>query len=297
MVNKIDDLRGDKMKITYSKEEVDFYLFDLETKFSKIDKSKYMLSYSGGKDSHLLYWFIKEYMKDNEIEIVGINTRMEHPEIVKRIIDNCDTVLIPELKPQEIYEKYGKPCFNKTHDQYIYYFQRGSTAPSVNDYIYGIGKNEFSRFKLPKYAREKLLNGELPRISNKCCNYLKKEPGKKYAKKTGKHWILGTRADESLMRKRAYKGCFHKNGNFTPIWDLTDEMEEAIYFYYKIEIPPIYNVLTRTGCMGCPYGRSVEKELQTLSDNQYNYVLSLFKDIYVVKGINYERDGRDERPN
>ena len=280
------------MKITYTKEEVDFYLFDLETKFSKIDKSKYMLSYSGGKDSHLLYWFIKEYMKDNEIEIVGINTRMEHPQIIRRIIDNCDTVLLPELKPQEIYEKYGKPCFSKTNDQYIYYFQRGSTAPSVNDYIYGIGKNEFSRFKLPKYAREKLLNGDLPRISNKCCTYLKKEPAKKYAKKTGKHWVLGTRAEESLMRKRAYKGCFHKNGNFTPIWDLTDEMEEAIYFYYKIEIPPIYNVLTRTGCMGCPYGRSVEKELQTLSDNQYNYVLSLFNDIYDVKGINYERDDK-----
>ena len=69
-------------------------------------------------------------------------------------------------------------------------------------------------------------------------------------------------------------------------------MEEAIYFYYKIEIPPIYNVLTRTGCMGCPYGRSVEKELQTLSDNQYKYVLSLFKDVYDAKGINYERDDK-----
>ena len=119
------------MKIIYTKEEVDFYLFDLETKFSKIDKSKYMLSYSGGKDSHLLYWFIKEYMKDNEIEIVGINTRMEHPQIARRINDNCDTVLLPKLKPQEIYEKYGKPCFNKGHDQKIDYFQRGSTAPSI----------------------------------------------------------------------------------------------------------------------------------------------------------------------
>ena len=221
------------MEITYTKEEVDFYLFDLETKFSKIDKSKYMLSYSGGKDSHLLYWFIKEYMKDNEIEIVGINTRMEHPEIARRIIDNCDTVLLPKLKPQEIYEKYGKPCFNKGHDQKIDYFQRGSTAPSVIDYIYGTGKKEFSYYKLPKYAREKLLNNELPRISDKCCKYLKKEPAKEYAKKTGKHWILGTKAEESIMRKKAYKGCFHKNGNFTPIWDLTEAMEEAIYFYIK----------------------------------------------------------------
>lgn len=50
-------------------DEVDFYLKDLESKFKKIDKSKYYLSYSGGKDSHFLYWFIKEYLHDDEIEI------------------------------------------------------------------------------------------------------------------------------------------------------------------------------------------------------------------------------------
>lgn len=283
------------MKLTHTKEEVDFYLFDLQSKFAKIDKSKYMLSYSGGKDSHFLYWFIKNYMKDTEIEIVGINTRMEHPQIIRRIMDNCDTVLLPKLKPQELYEKYGKPCFNKGHDQKIDYFQRGSIAPSVIDYIYGTGKKEFSYYKLPKYAREKLLNGDLPRISDKCCKYLKKEPAKEYAKKTGKHWIIGTRAEESIMRKKAYKGCFHKNGNFTPIWDLTDEMEEAIYFYYKIEIPPIYEVLTRTGCIGCPYDKNIEKTLQIISDNQYRYVMSLFKDVYEAKGINYERDDKSER--
>ena len=41
---------------------VDFYLYDLKTKFNKINSSDYYLSYSGGKDSHLLLWFIKEYL-------------------------------------------------------------------------------------------------------------------------------------------------------------------------------------------------------------------------------------------
>ena len=64
---------------------VDLYLFDLKTKFNKIDPTKYYLSYSGGKDSHLLYWFIKEYAHIEGIKIVGINTYMEHQEIKERI--------------------------------------------------------------------------------------------------------------------------------------------------------------------------------------------------------------------
>lgn len=38
---------------------IDFYLYDLSTKFQKINPDEYYLSYSGGKDSHFLYWFIK----------------------------------------------------------------------------------------------------------------------------------------------------------------------------------------------------------------------------------------------
>ena len=93
---------------------VDFYLQDLKTKFAKINPKEYYLSYSGGKDSHLLYWFIKEYAKIEGIKIVGINTYMEHPEIRKRIFDKCDIVLTPELKPFEIKKLYGIPCFSKS---------------------------------------------------------------------------------------------------------------------------------------------------------------------------------------
>lgn len=72
---------------------VDLYLFDLKSKFNKINPNEYYLSYSGGKDSHLLYWFIKEYAHIDGIKIVGINTYMEHPQIRKRIYDNSDIVL------------------------------------------------------------------------------------------------------------------------------------------------------------------------------------------------------------
>ena len=70
-----------------------FYLEDLKSKFRKINPNEYYLSYSGGKDSHLLYWFIKEYLKRDDIKVVGINTYMEHHEIRERIFKNSDIIL------------------------------------------------------------------------------------------------------------------------------------------------------------------------------------------------------------
>ena len=86
-------------------DEVEFYLKDLASRFKAIDKQKYYLSYSGGKDSHFLYWFIKEYLKDDQIEIVAVNTYMEHTAIRKRMYDNADTILLPKFKPFEIKKK------------------------------------------------------------------------------------------------------------------------------------------------------------------------------------------------
>lgn len=278
-------------KITnISKEDVDFYLFDLATKFTKINPDEYVLSYSGGKDSHLLYWFIKEYLKEDRIKIIGVNTRMEHPQISRRIIDNCDDVLIPKYKPHEVMEKYGSPCYSKLHDEYIRRYQSGSRAISTLNYVFRLDDN--TRFKLPKEASYLLLNDNLHKISSKCCDYLKKKPMADYLKESNKKLIMAVKSDESQLRKARYKSCFTLDGKFTPLWDLTEEMENAIYLYYQIEIPPIYEVLDRTGCMGCPYGKSVEKDLQLLSDNQYNYVLKLFKQSYDVRGINYERTTR-----
>ena len=118
-------------------DDVDFYLVDLKSKFDKIKPNTYYLSYSGGKDSHFLYWFIKEYLKRDDIKIVGINTYMEHHEIRDRIIKNCDIVLYPKMKPMEIKEKYGIPCFSKLQDEYISRYQKGSRAKSTLDFIKG----------------------------------------------------------------------------------------------------------------------------------------------------------------
>ena len=275
-------------------DEEDYYLIDLKSKFDKIKPNTYYLSYSGGKDSHFLYWFIKEYLKRNDIKIVGINTYMEHHEILKRIKDNCDIVLMPKLKPFEIKAKYGSPCFSKIQDDYIDRYQRGSRSESImqrierRNFIGRDGKEHWSSFCLNKKASELLLSNKLHKISPKCCKYLKKEPAKEFEEKTGLKAILGVRGQESAMRKSQYKSCFTKDMKFTPLWDLSDELLDKIYKKYDIEIPSVYNYICRTGCMGCPYGsykHDTEKELALLNENQFKFVCEYFKESYKVLGI------------
>lgn len=272
-------------------DNADFYLYDLKTKFNKIDPSKYYLSYSGGKDSHLLYWFIKEFAPEfNKIMVVGINTYMEHQEILKRINKNCDKVLYPAMKPFEIKAKYGIPCFTKMQDDFIDRYQRGSRCKSVMERINGVDSNgrSWTKYRLNNKAKELLLSGKLHKISPNCCKYLKKQPIKKFEKETGLKPILGVRGQESILRKGKYTSCFTKDLKFTPLWDLTNELEEEIYNKYDIEVPKVYEQLTRTGCMGCPYGShygDTEKELRLITENQRKFICEYFKESYEVLGI------------
>ena len=265
--------------------EEEFYLIDLESKFKKINPKEYYLSYSGGKDSHFLYWFIKEYLHDTEIEIVGVNTYMEHHEILDRIKKNCDRVLLPKMKPFEIKEKYGIPCFSKFQDEMISRYQRGSRTKSTMDAI--TGENRIT-FKLNKKARELTLSGELHKVSNKCCKVIKKDTVKLYEKETGRKAIMGVRGSESITRKSKYTTCFTKDKKFTPIHDLSDELLQKIIDKYNIEVPKVYEHINRTGCMGCPYGSrsgNTEKELSLINENQKKFVCEYFKESYEVLGI------------
>lgn len=275
-------------------DNIDFYLYDLKTKFNKINPNEYYLSYSGGKDSHLLYWFIKEYAKIDGIKIIGINTYMEHPEIRERIYNNSDKVLLPAKKPFEIKEKYGIPCFSKEQDFFIYYYQnaiRKGKAPgkTIQEKIDGTYTNGFSG--ISKKAREYIKSGNAHKITHLCCYYMKKKPAHDFEKETGLKPILGVRNGESALRKRQYNSCFTKNGKFTPLWDLTEELENAIYEKYKIEIPKVYDYVDRTGCMGCPYGSwkgETQKELNLLNKPQKDFICKYFKESYDVLGIKTE---------
>lgn len=279
-------------------DEVDSYLNELKSRFAKIDPSRYYLAYSGGKDSHLLYWFIKDYAKIDGIVVMGVITRLEASEIAARIKNNCDVVVMSKLEPMDIKRLYGSPCFSKIQDEFIRRYQGGSRSANTMRFI--LGENPI--FKLNRKARELLLNNQLPKVSSYCCKYLKREPANRFAKESKLKGIIGVRGDEGKNRKSKYKSAFSKDGTFTPIWDLSDELEKEIYKKYDIELPKIYRYVSRTGCMGCPYAkrcvgdtRNIEKELLLADDKLFEFACQYFEESYKVLGVDVEKIKQERR--
>ena len=257
----------------------------LEDRFrAKINPSEYILAYSGGKDSHLLYWFIKEWLKEDSIQIVGVNTSFEIPEIRDRIIKYSDVVLKPAKHRMNIKTEYGIPCFTKTQDEYIYRYQNGNRSKNTMRAVMG----ENVKFNLNKHARELLLSGNLHKVSNKCCYYNKELPLMRYQNAHGKKAIIGVRQSESITRKSKYNTCLQKNGDFAPLYDFSDDLIDLIYEVYQIEIPRCYCYLSRTGCAGCPYGRNTETELGLIPDGMRKHIIEYFRESYDVLGVNYK---------
>ena len=151
------------------------------------------------------------------------------------------------------------------------------------------------------------------KISNKCCDYLKKYPMKDYEKKTSKKPIIGTQAEESKMREGVYlqTGCNNfKGGKCTPLgfWRSQDILE---YIYkYNIEIASIYGEVkmdeqgnyyttgeSRTGCVACGYGCSMWKSdeenrylrLEQTHPKLHNHIMNNlgFKEVLEYMNIKY----------
>lgn len=274
-------------------ELANLYLKKLENRFdTKIEPDQYYLSYSGGMDSHLLYWFIREKKKLNDIEVVSVNTRLEFDEIRKRMYENADIVLTSNMIPNDVIKEHGMPCFSKFKDEMIRRYQNGSRTPNTIGAITGINKDgsERTKFKLNKKQMNLVINEKLHNVSPDCCLYTKKIPLYDYEKKTNRKPIIGVRKAESSLRDSKYETCLAVDGKFTPLYDFTDDAVNAIYTVYCIDKPKIYDLLKRTGCVGCPYGYyfgDIELELSLMSESKRNYIIGLFKDSYDVLGVNY----------
>ncbi len=143
-----------------------------------------------------------------------------------------------------------------------------------------------SSFCLNKTAKDLLLGEELHKVSSMCCDISKKKPLKSYEKQTSKLPIIGVRGSESARRKGKYTSCLTAKKHFTPIYDFTDKMCEAVYKVFDIEIPNIYNHIDRTGCIMCPYSKkNILKEAKLATKSQVKYALDSFGESYKTKGL------------
>lgn len=227
------------------------------------------ISFSGGKDSTVLLHLVRSV--NPNIEAVYVDTGLEYPE-VKEFVRRQDnvTILRPKMSFKQVIDTYGYPVTSKEQANYLDDI-RNSTPKMRERRLNGDSQG---RFKLSNKWHY-LIDAPF-KVSHRCCNVMKKDPVKKYEKKTGKVPFIGTMASESSLRTQSYlkTGCNafdSKRPTSTPIgfWTEQDVLEYIKMF--NLEIPSVYGDIVeidgklkttgcdRTGCVWCLFGISQEK--------------------------------------
>lgn len=249
------------------------------------------VSFSGGKDSTVLLHLCRQLFPT--IKGVYCDTGLEYPEVKQhvKLTENIE-IIRPKIGFKEVLSKYGYPVVSKEQSQYIRQYNTAKSEKTKNTRING---NKWGRGKISE--KWKFLINAPFKISDQCCDVMKKKPFKEYEKLTGRKPIIGTMACESELRKTWYlkNGCNAFSASrvkSTPIgfWNEQDVLNYIKM--YNLKIPSVYgdilnndNKLTlsgcdRTGCVYCLYGIHQEKgenRIQRLSKTHpelYNYCLN-----------------------
>lgn len=261
------------------------------------------VAFSGGKDSTCMLHLVRSIYPD--VKAVFFNTGLEYPEIVQfvKTIENVQTVH-PKKPFHKVINQFGYPVISKVVARRIHEVrgmrQNWTTLKNLNYFLtkfYSVGGNVSKKWQYLLCAPFK--------ISNKCCDFLKKEPVITWQKsfENMPQPFIGIMASDSRNRRMSHIkfGCnaFKKSmPESRPImsWD-----EQDVWHYIKsnnIKYSKIYDMGYRnTGCMFCLFGihldgrpNRIERMAQT-HPKQYKYLMKKlnFGDILDYLNVPYPK--------
>lgn len=278
-------------------EEYEFILQDRIAKIKAINE-QYDLehngfqAHSGGLDSCVTSRLLDVALPNNKIPRIFVNTGVEHKlmrkfvekekERDKRIVIINSNVNLPKMLRKDGYPFKSKPFAHN----YAIFQRKGEESKTYQAML------KSAKFGIPPILKYMFKDKEaLPfKISELCCYRLKKEPSHKWALENNKKInITGLKAEEGGNRATIQCTIFSKDGDlekFHPLLVVTDEWEQEFIKRENIELCELYKEpynFKRTGCMGCPFARNIQDQLNTmykLLPNEYKQCLHLWKPVY-----------------
>lgn len=158
------------------------------------------ISNSGGVDSTVLSWLVHRIYPD--VIDVYCDTGLEYPELRKFIMNKPGVVVLkPKMNFIQILSKYGYPIISKEVSRDVNVAKHkpeGKTSQKFNpdsDFVKKYGNG----WCLERYSY--LIEAPFD-LSNRCCNFMKKDPMHDYNKANNLHPYIGTMTEESQLRKK-----------------------------------------------------------------------------------------------
>lgn len=306
------------------------------------------VSFSGGKDSTVLADICAKWCKviGKTLYLVFVNTGLEYPEIQKFVktyaqylrdkygIEVVLEILRPKMRFDEVIKTYGYPVIGKRQANTVSLARKNLEDGMYSLRLLHLGvsieeakmnglrmptdemldrykkSSNGSMFNVHKYRG--LLTADF-KISDVCCDVMKKTPADEYQKRTGRKPILATMTDESMLREKSWlqNGCNAFDAKRPRSAPMSFWTEQDVFQYIKEEELPIASVYgdivyaedheqmrledygidcggkeklrttgcDRTGCIFCAFGCHLEKEpsrfqrLKETHPRQYEYCI------------------------
>ena len=282
-----------------------------------------LCSISGGSDSDIVLDIIHNVDEDRKVNYYWIDTGLEYEATKEHLkfLEDKYNIKIQHIKAVKsipsCVKEYGVPFLSKYVSEQMMRLQSHGFQwedeplevllkkyPNCKTalqwwcnaiYTTDGGVQQISRFSINRnrFLKEFIMQNppDFP-ISNKCCEYAKKKPAKKYIKEMNADIeITGIRKSEGGIRSASYKTCFSESKSkgcdtYRPVFWYTDSDKKCYEDFYGVTHSRCYTEygLKRTGCVGCPFNPHINEELEVIKENEPK----LYKAAINVFGKSYE---------
>lgn len=299
--------------------------------------NKCFVSFSGGKDSTVLADLVARVCVALGAKLVlwFSDTGLEFPELrdhvksfpkyledkygieVELVIDYPRDKEGKRVTFRNVILNEGYPIISKHVCNTVRGARQGQK--SRLDKLNGVAKMNDGSLSLFNCKKYKYLLDAPFKISEKCCDIMKKQPSHDFTKKSGLFPIIGTMACESQLRRKEWfkNGCNAFDKKYASSQPISFWTEQDVLKYikqYSIPYPTVYGDIIedengklrttgceRTGCMFCGFGCHLEKEpnrfqkLKQTHPKIWNYCMKPWdngglgmKEVLEYIGVKYE---------